>query len=95
MKNNKAPGESGVSVEALKALPADSQDVLITLIQNFWNNRDLEYEEWNTAILKLLHKKGSKKLLTNYRGLALQDMTVRLTSFVIAQRLNKLMKKKD
>jgi hypothetical protein len=93
MKNNKAPGESGVSAEALKALSNGGQNVLIDLIQNFWNNQDLNYDEWNTAVLKLLHKKGSKKLLTNYRGLALQDMTARLTSFIIAQRLNKLVKK--
>jgi hypothetical protein len=61
MKNNKAPGESGVSAEALKALSNGSQNVLIDLIQNFWNNEDLNYDEWNTAVLKLLHKKGSKK----------------------------------
>jgi hypothetical protein len=60
MKNNKAPGESGVSAEALEALSTESQDVLINLIQNFWTNHELDYEEWNTAILKLLHKKAQK-----------------------------------
>jgi hypothetical protein len=95
MKNNKAPGKLGVSAEALKALSPASKDILVKLIVNFWENKTVNYHEWNTAVLKLLHKKGSKKALTNYRGLALQDMTARLMSFIIAQRLNKLVKKMD
>jgi hypothetical protein len=93
MKNNKAPGKSGVTAEALKALPPAGKDILVTLIMKFWEDKTVDYHEWSTAMLKLLHKKGSKKALTNYRGLALQDMTARLTSFIIAQRLNKLVKK--
>jgi hypothetical protein len=96
MKNNKAPGKSGVATEVMKALLWESKKILVdSIIQSFWNERTENYKEWNTAILKLLHKKGSKKALTNYRGLALQDITASLTSFIITQRLNKLVKKEN
>jgi hypothetical protein len=68
MKNNKAPGKSGVATEVMKALLWESKKILVdSIIQSFWNERTENYKEWNTAILKLLHKKGSKKALTNYR----------------------------
>jgi hypothetical protein len=63
------------------------------MIKSFWENDQKHYDEWKTALLKLLHKKGSKKALMNYRGLALQDVTACLTSYIIALRLNKLVKK--
>jgi hypothetical protein len=93
MKNNKAPGKSGVTTEALKALSHYGKNFVVSMIKSFWENDQKHYDEWKTAILRLLHKKGSKKALTNYRGLALQDVTARLTSFIIASRLNKLVKK--
>jgi hypothetical protein len=93
MKNNKAPGESGVTTEALKALSNYGKNLIVSMIKSFWENDQKHYDEWKTALLKLLHKKGSKKALTNYRGLALQDVTARLTSYIIALRLNKLVKK--
>jgi hypothetical protein len=93
MKNNKAPGESGVTTEALKALSEYGKEYIVTMIKAFWENDQKDYNEWKTALLRLLHKKGSKKVLTNYRGLALQDVTARLASYIIALRLNKLVKK--
>jgi hypothetical protein len=93
MKNNKAPGESGVTTEALKALSDHGKELIMTMIKTFWENDQKDYDEWKTALLRLLHKKGSKKALTNYRGLALQDVTARLASYIIALRLNKLVKK--
>jgi hypothetical protein len=45
------------------------------MIKTFWENDQKDYDEWKTALLRLLHKKGSKKALMNYRGLARQDVT--------------------
>jgi hypothetical protein len=72
MKNNKAPGKSGVTTEALKALwDFGKEDFIISMIKTFWEDDIKHYDEWNTALLRLaLHKKGLKKALTNYRGFA-------------------------
>ena len=58
------------------------------MITNFWEGKQqqYQYEEWTVAILKLLYKnKGDSKLLTNYRGVVLQDVFARLTSTIIAK----------
>jgi hypothetical protein len=83
-----------VTTEALKALSDYGKDFIVSMIKSFWENDQKHYDEWKTALLRLLHKKGSKKALTNYRGFALQDVTACLTSYIIALRLNKLVKKK-
>jgi hypothetical protein len=69
------------------------KDFTVSMIKTFWENDSKNYDEWNTALLRLLHKKGSKKALTNYRGLTLQDVTARLTSISINRRLSKQVKK--
>jgi hypothetical protein len=39
------------------------------MIKSFWKNDQKHYDEWKIALLRLLHKKGSKKALMNYRAL--------------------------
>jgi hypothetical protein len=57
LANNKSPGESGIPAEALKALPPDGIEYVRTLLQDFWEGRRI-YEEWQTALLRVLYKKG-------------------------------------
>ena len=93
LANNKAPGESGVPAEALKALPPDGIEYVHTLLKDFWEGRST-YEEWNTALLRVLYKnKGDRKEPTNYRGIVLQDAVARLLSAIVGGRLNQLIKK--
>jgi hypothetical protein len=65
LANNKSPGESGIPAEALKALPPDGIEYVHTLLQDFWEGRR-NYEEWQTALLRDLYKKGDQKEPTNY-----------------------------
>jgi hypothetical protein len=92
LANNKSPGESGVPAEALKALPPDGIEYVHTLLQDYWDSHS-DYEEWQTALLQVLYKKGDRKEPTNYRGIVLQDAFARLLSAIIGGCLHKLLKK--
>jgi hypothetical protein len=86
-QQNKSPGESGVPAEALKALPPDGIQYVHTLLQDYWDGHS-DYEEWQTALLQVLYKKGDRKEPTNYRGIVLQDAFARLLSAIIGGRLH-------
>ena len=75
LANNKAPGESGIPIEALKALPEEGLQLLHNLLCRYWNTDNLHFEEWQTALLRIIYKnKGDQKDLINYRGIVLQDV---------------------
>jgi hypothetical protein len=93
LANNKAPGASGVTAEALKALPPCAAIMLHNLILDFWNGAQHTYDEWQMALLRIIYKgKGDQKDPNNYRGIVLQDALARLTSTIITKRLTELVK---
>ena len=92
MRNNKALGESGIPAEALKALSEAGRELLHQLLVDFWTGAP-RYEEWDTALLKILFKgKGDPKEPKNYRVIVLQDAFARVTSLLVTARLNLLAK---
>ena len=94
MDNNKALGKSGIPAEALKALPPLACEVLHHMICQFWKGERANYDEWQTALLKMLYKgKGDAKDPTNYQGIVLQDIFACLMSIIVANRLKVLLQK--
>jgi hypothetical protein len=94
MKNNKAPGESGVTAEAIKALSEASKEYVHALLVRFFLHHEISFDEWQEAMLIIMYKgKGDQKDLKNFRGIVLQDILARLTSAIIAARLNQIVQK--
>jgi hypothetical protein len=91
LKNNKAPGESGIPHEALKALSGLSITHVTELLQKYWTDPTVVHPEWQQASLTWLHKKGDRKDPSNYRGIVLQDILARLLSVVITARLQTIL----
>ena len=88
MKNNRAPGEDGIVTEALKA----GGDLLTGLLTNLFN-KVLEREEipeaWASADIVLLHKKGSKSEVKNYRPISLLSHTYKIFMKILQKRLER------
>jgi hypothetical protein len=92
LKNNKAPGQSGVMAEGIKGLPEVGLQRVHNMLVSFWNGTG-NFEEWKIAVLRIIWKnKGSNKELSNYRGIVLQDIFARLMSSIISRRLLKILK---
>jgi hypothetical protein len=66
--------------------------MLLDVLQDFFDGQT-DPEEWHTSILKVLHKKGDPHNPTNWRGICLKDMTVRIKSPILNACLLKLIKK--
>jgi hypothetical protein len=90
--NNQAPGESGVTTGAIKALSGSSLEKLRTIYHLYWTDPTVVHDKWSTAILTFLYKcKGDSANLKNYRGIVLQDYFARLMSVIINVRLTTLL----
>lgn len=70
LKNNKSPGGNGIQGELLKKGGKE----LWVLIRNIWRRESLS-EDWKTAVVCPIHKKGDTQDYNNYIGISLLNET--------------------
>uniref|UniRef100_A0A8D8RW96 Craniofacial development protein 2 n=1 Tax=Cacopsylla melanoneura TaxID=428564 RepID=A0A8D8RW96_9HEMI len=83
LKNNKAPGEDGITAEVLKAGGNVTAKEIHKLILEVWEKEDLP-QEWTEALIIPIHKKGDK---LNCRGISLLNNTYKIFSKIVQKRL--------
>ena len=86
LPNATAPGEDGVPNEFLKY----GGDLLTTCIWRFFlacQRYQWTPNDWNSEIMKLLHKKGPRMNLDNYRGISLTNTIGKLFARLMNLRL--------
>ncbi|KAI5738424.1 hypothetical protein M8J77_006867 [Diaphorina citri] len=85
LKNNKASGEDGIVAELWKY--ADNYSILCLqkIIEQIWTTEKLP-EDWSTAIIHPIHKKGDKSDPNNYRGISLLSVTYKIFSRALLNR---------
>ena len=59
LKNNKAPGEDGITAELLKAAGPKTIKEITEIIQQIWQTEQIP-DDWKHALIHPLHKKGDK-----------------------------------
>jgi hypothetical protein len=90
MKNNKAPGGTGLSMDMLKNLPTDALNFLCKSIQEFWTNHNTDFDTCHVTSLNILYKgKGDSQNLNNFREICLKESTAKIMSVIISNRLLK------
>ena len=90
MKNNKAPRITGVTTDMIKNLPQEGTELLVSLIQEFWSNPEVDFDHWHRIKLSNLYKgKGDPQDLNNWFGICLKETTVKIVSIILSKRLLK------
>ncbi|CAF3935647.1 unnamed protein product [Rotaria sp. Silwood1] len=93
MKNGKAPGSNGISIDVIKAGGLPLAKWLHEIFVDIWEN-EIMIENWTTTILIRLYKnKGDKKICDNYRGISLLVVTSKIFSRIILNRVQGLLDK--
>lgn len=87
-KKNKAPGPDAITNEFLQNLPYNWFMYLETLLNICWIKEDVP-EQWVTASLSMLYKKGEKEEPSNYRGIALINNIFKILTSILQRRLDK------
>ncbi len=91
LKNEKSPGCDGLTPEFYKAFWIDIKDIYIEMIKETFVHGELPYT-LRKAILALLFKKGDTTLLKNYRPISLTNYDYKILCFVLANRLQNVLK---
>lgn len=92
MKSNKAVGIDGIPAEIWKH--GNIEDILVTLFNNLGITGCVP-DEWKTAVIVPIYKKGDRGDPGNYRGISLLATLSKVYSGVLNQRLLKWAKETD
>jgi len=89
---HKAPGRNGLSPNAIKALNDDHRLILLQFLHQWMDNPSLTFDDWQIATVTPLPKKGDLSDPNNWRGITLLDVTSKVVSIFINNRLQRLLK---
>ena len=85
---NSAPGDSGLTPQAWKAL-ADNRltfGIVKSIVVDFWLN-ERPPDQWELGMLKILAKKGDLSKAGNYRGIMLLEVAYKIVAILLHERL--------
>lgn len=85
LKNQKAPGEDGITGELLKNMGNEITEYIYLLVKEIWV-KEVIPEDWKTAIICPIYKNGDRQLCSNYRGIALLNVTYKILSNCILDK---------
>ena len=88
LKTGKSSGNDGVTNELLKNLPPNWMQAMLGFLQGIFKNESVPTSLTDITIT-MLHKKGSKEDLNNYRGISLINTILKLYTAIKLQRLQK------
>lgn len=86
-KNDKAPGEDGIRNELLKGTLEAITEILVHLF-NLILIRETIPVQWTQSTIILLHKKGDKSNIENYRPISLLSNLYKIFAKVILNRIS-------
>jgi len=86
LKARKSPESDGINNELYKHAPKSFLHKFLNLLNVCWIYGDIP-EEWRTAIIIPIHKKGDRNNPDNYRGISLLNTGYKIYSKIIAKRL--------
>ena len=93
LKNNKASGEDGITAELLKNLGPNALREITQIIQKIWRTEQIP-DDWKTALIHPLHKRGDKSDINNYRGISLIPVAYKILSACLLARVQKQLEPK-
>ena len=92
LKKNKAPGLDGLSNEFYQTFWEQLEDLYLNMLQESFEIGILPIS-LRKAVITLIFKHGEKSVLKNYRPISLTNCDYKILTFVLANRLQKVISK--
>jgi hypothetical protein len=94
LSNKKAPGPDGITNELLKSIPEHYFELIADIFQKHLEMGTIP-EQWKLSRTVLLHKKGSKLEINNYRPIALLDTLYKVFTSILNKNIQKHLQKEQ
>lgn len=91
MKENRSPGLDGLTSEFYKTCWPFIDNIVYNMIIETFDKGEL-CDSMKKAVVTLIYKKGNKNKLCNYRPISLTNCDYKLIAFILAKRLQKVIK---
>ena len=91
LKKNKSPGWDGLPPEFYQQFWEDIQDLILDSFNESFREGELS-DTQKLSVLSLIFKKGNRDKLENYRPISLSNYDYKILAFVLAERLQKVVK---
>lgn len=88
LKNRKAPGPGDIPAELVKYGTTKLYENLTSLFQNCLNSGEVP-SEWKLSFMSTIHKKGSKEVCDNYRGIAVMSTISRIYGKILKGKIER------
>jgi hypothetical protein len=89
-KNNRTPGDDGLINECLKWGKEELTTTITTLLNRIIESEEIP-QQWQRSTIILIHKKGNRDDLNNYRPISLLSNLYKLYTKTLTNRLAKIM----
>ena len=91
-KNNKSPGNDGLTAEFYKHFSSDIAPMLLD-VYNSWTELGIMGISSRTGIISVIYKKGDKKDIANYRPISLLNLDYKIYTTILKNRMQKTLDK--
>jgi len=92
LKNGKSPGIDGIIPEFYKEFWNVIKPLFMNMIKYVYECEELSSSQ-KKAVVTLIHKKGDRDILSNYRPISLTNYDYKIIAFVLATRIQKVVRK--
>lgn len=92
LKKKKATDEDRLKNEVWINAERGNKGKTEKIIGKIWNGEKLS-RGWKVGIIYLIHKKGDRKEVKNYRGITLLDTTYKIYAMILKEKLRKEVKR--
>ena len=92
IKNNKSPGPDGIPNEFHKMFSKELSAFLITVFNECFDKGTITFSQ-KISVVALIHKKGSKYDLKNYRPISLTCTDYKILAQILADRMHTILDK--
>lgn len=94
LKNNKSAGCDEINNEFLKVLPDNCLEFLKEFFNQIYNEQQTP-GNWSKILVTMIHKKGKKDVIENYRPIALINCLAKVFTAILKNRLEKWLEEKE